>query len=62
VEKNYATIKKEALAMVYASHKLKHYLLGNMFVFYMDHMVLLLFVKKTSTIGTNYEVVVIFGI
>ncbi len=30
VEKNYIIIKREALAMVYALHKNKHYLLSNM--------------------------------
>jgi hypothetical protein len=39
-------IKKEALAMVYALHKLKHYLLGNRFVFYVNHMALVHLVNK----------------
>jgi hypothetical protein len=29
VERNYITIKREALVIVYALHKFKHYLLGN---------------------------------
>jgi hypothetical protein len=37
VERNYTTTKKEALVMVYALHKFRHYLLGNWFVFYVDH-------------------------
>jgi hypothetical protein len=40
VERNYITIEREALAMVYALHKFKHYLLSNMFTFYVDHMAL----------------------
>jgi hypothetical protein len=32
--------------MVYALHKLHHYLLGNKFIFYMDHMALLYLVQK----------------
>jgi hypothetical protein len=28
-EKNYTSTKREALAMVYALHKFKHYLLNN---------------------------------
>jgi hypothetical protein len=28
LERNYISIKKETLAMVYALHKFKHYLLG----------------------------------
>jgi hypothetical protein len=33
-KKNYTTMKKEALAMVYTLHKYCHYLLSNKFVFY----------------------------
>ncbi len=35
---NYTTIEREALAMVYALHKFHDYLLGNKFIFYVDHM------------------------
>ncbi len=45
-KKNYTTIKRGALAMDYALHKFRHYLLGNKFVFYIDHMALLYLVKK----------------
>jgi hypothetical protein len=45
-KKNYTTTKREALTMVYALHKFKHYLLGNKFVFYVDHMALLYLIKK----------------
>jgi hypothetical protein len=38
VERNYSTIKCEALAIVFALHKFKHYLLGNKFVFYVHRM------------------------
>jgi hypothetical protein len=41
VEWNYITTKREALAMVYALHKFRHYLLINQFIFYVDHMALL---------------------
>jgi hypothetical protein len=37
--------------MVYALHKFKHYLLGNKFVFYVDHMALLYLVKKPQLLG-----------
>ncbi len=43
---NYTTIEKEALAMVYVLHKFKHYLLGNWFSFYVDHMALVYLVNK----------------
>jgi len=46
VETNYNTIKREASAMVFALHKFKHYLLGNKFVFYVDHMVLVYLINK----------------
>jgi hypothetical protein len=39
-ERNYTTIEREALAMVYALHKFRHYLLGNIFTFFLDHMAL----------------------
>jgi hypothetical protein len=45
-KKNYTTIEREVVAMVYALHKFRHYLLGNKFVFYNNHMALLYLVKK----------------
>jgi hypothetical protein len=45
-KRNYTTIEREALAMVYALHKFRHYLLGNWFVFYVDHMALVYLVDK----------------
>jgi hypothetical protein len=50
VEKNYTIIERETLATVYALHKFWSYLLGNKFVFYMDHMVLYL-VKNPQLLG-----------
>jgi hypothetical protein len=40
------TTEREALAMVYVLHKFHHYLLGNKFIFYVDHMALLYLVQK----------------
>ena len=45
-EKNYTTTEKEALAMVYAVNKFRHYLLGNKFIFYVDHLALQYLVNK----------------
>ncbi len=45
-KKNYTTIKKEALAMIYVVKNFRHYLLGNNFVFYVDHQTLLYLVNK----------------
>jgi hypothetical protein len=46
VEQNYTTTKREALAMVYAFHKFRNYLLGNKFIFYVNHMALLYLIQK----------------
>lgn len=46
VKKNYTTTEQEALVMVYALHKFHHYLLGNKFIFYVNHMALLYLIKK----------------
>jgi hypothetical protein len=48
---NYTTTKREALIMAYALQKFKHYLLGNWFVFYVDHMALTYLVNKPQTFG-----------
>jgi hypothetical protein len=46
IEQDYTMIEKEAPAMVYALHKFFHYVLGNEFIFYVDHMALLYLVRK----------------
>jgi hypothetical protein len=46
IERNYTTTEREALAMVYALQKIKHYLLGNQFVFYVDHMAFVYLVSR----------------
>jgi hypothetical protein len=51
VKKNYTTTERLALTMVYALHKFKHYLLGNKFVLYINHMALLYLVKKLQLSG-----------
>jgi hypothetical protein len=55
-KKNYTTIEREAFTMVYVLHKLKHYLLGNKFVFYVDHMALVYLIKKPQLLSqiTNW--------
>ncbi len=50
-KKNYTTTNKEALIMVYVLHKFKHYLLGNKFLFYVDHMALLYLIIKLQMLG-----------
>jgi hypothetical protein len=46
VKQNYSTIEREALVMVFALHKFKYYLLGNKYIFYVDHMALVYLVNK----------------
>jgi hypothetical protein len=43
---NYSTTERKALVMVFALHKFRHYLLGNKFVFYVDHITLVYLVNK----------------
>lgn len=46
-EKNYSTIEREGLAMVYMLQKFRHYLLGEHFKMYTDHFALKYMVNKT---------------
>jgi hypothetical protein len=45
-KQNYSTTNREALIIVFSLHKFKHYLLGNKFVFYVDHNALVYLVNK----------------
>ena len=45
-ERNYSTTKREALGMVFALQKYRHYLLDNPFTFYTDHQALKYLVNK----------------
>ncbi len=47
---NYNTRKREALVMIFALHKFRHYMLGNKFVFYVDHMALVYLVNKPQVL------------
>ena len=50
-EKKYTTTEKEALAMVYAVNKFRHYLLGSRFIFFVDHLALQYLVNKPQVSG-----------
>ncbi len=51
IEQNYSTTKKTTLIIVFSLHKFKHYLLGNKFVFYVNHMALVYLVNKPQVLG-----------
>jgi len=51
IEHNYTTTNRKTLVMVYVLHKFKHFLLGNKFVFYVDHMALVYLVNKPQVFG-----------
>lgn len=46
--------------MVYALHKFKHFLLGNWFVYYVDHMALLYLIENPCVFGKIAKWVLIF--
>ena len=50
-EKNYSVTEREALGMIYSVTKFWHYLLGNKFVFHVDHSALLYLVAKQALHG-----------
>ena len=41
VERNYSTMEREALRMIYSINKFRHYLLGKKFTFHVNHVALL---------------------
>ena len=50
-EKNYTTMEREGLGMIYAVKKFRHYLLANKFIFFIDHQALLYLVNKPCNTG-----------
>ena len=50
-ERNYSTIEREALEMIYSINKFRHYLLGKKFTFHVDHVALLYLVSKQTLLG-----------
>jgi hypothetical protein len=48
---NYSITHRKALAMAFALHKFKNYLLGNKFIFYVDHMALVYLVNQPQVSG-----------
>jgi hypothetical protein len=50
-ENNYKTTKTTTLVVIYVVKKFRHYLLGNNFIFFIDHQALLYLVNKPIVIG-----------
>lgn len=50
-ERNYTTMEREALAMIFALKKFRHYLLGNPLTFFVDHHALVDLVNKPQQSG-----------
>jgi hypothetical protein len=59
-KQNYNTTKRKFLVMVFVLHKFRHYLLGNKFVFYVDHMALVYLVNKPQVLGRNAKWLLLF--
>ncbi len=60
IEQNYNIIEREDLVMVFVLHKFKHYMLGNKFVFYVDHMALVYLVNKPQVLGRIVKWLLLF--
>jgi hypothetical protein len=45
-ERNYITMQREALVMIYAMKKFRHYLLANRFIIFVDHQALVYMVNR----------------
>jgi hypothetical protein len=60
IEQNYNITKIKALVMVFVLHKFRHYLLGNKFVFYVDHMALVYLVNKPQVLGKTTKWLLLF--
>jgi hypothetical protein len=59
-KQNYSTTKRKSLAMVFSLFKFKHYLLGNKFVFYVNHMALVYLVNKPWVSGIIVKWLLLF--
>ncbi len=59
-ERNYTIIKRGTLTTVYVLHKFRHYLLGNRFVFYVDHIALIYLINKLQVFGILIKWFILF--
>jgi hypothetical protein len=60
VKQSYSTIEREALTMFFSLHKFRHYLLGNKFVFYVNHMALVYLANKPQVLGRIVKWLLLF--
>ena len=51
IKRNYNTMEREALGMIYTVSRSKHYLLGSTFVFHVDHEALVDIVNRVFLVG-----------
>jgi hypothetical protein len=61
-KKNYNTIEREGLAMVYSLQKFRHYLLGQHFKIFTNHYSLKYLVKKLMLGGGSVDGFIVSGI
>lgn len=59
-ERNYSTTKREALSMIFALQKFRHYLLVNPFTFFTNHQALKYLVNKPVHQGKIYHCLLLF--
>jgi hypothetical protein len=59
-ERNYMTIEREGLVMVYVLQKFRHYLLGSHFKMFTDHSTLKYLVNKAVLGGKIYRWILLF--
>ncbi len=56
----YTIAERKVVAMVYALHKFRHFLLGKKFVFYVNHMALVYLVNKPQVSGSIAKWLLLF--
>ena len=59
-ERNYSTMEREALGMVFALQNYQHYLLANLFIFYTNHQALKYLANKPLHHGRIFRWLLLF--
>jgi hypothetical protein len=59
-KRNYSTIEREGLGMIFTLQKFKHYLLANPLIFYTNHQALKNLVNKPLHHGRIYRWILLF--